>query len=247
VALVPVTISVPKKDLSYKPAGEGLEQTTIALFGRVETLQGNLAYTFEDSMPVAVRDATREKELSQVAIFQKRLPLRAGRYKLSLVVKDQNSGLMTNLQRLILVPGSSVSELTSSSVILTPQVLPVPVGSSVQDSFVLGKYKVIPTVGNEFVSADRFVQAYFEVYNLDLDQSTLNPSVQAEISLAKDNQTVFPFTPFQKEYEFVGDRLLVHKTIPFNGLTPGNYTVLFRITDLITNRSVEPRVSFILR
>ncbi|MBZ5498191.1 MAG: GWxTD domain-containing protein [Acidobacteriia bacterium] len=247
IALVPITLSFRKKDLSYKQAAAGLEQATVAVFGRVETLAGSLAYSFEDSVPVEVRDDTREKDLNQLALFQKRLPLRAGRYKLSLVVKDQNSGMMTNLQRLILVPGSSVEQLTSSSVILTPQVLPVPKGSSIQDSFVFGKYKVIPTVGNEFVAADRFVQAYFEVYNLDLDQSTLSPAVRLEISLTRDGQTVFPLTPFEREYEFVGDRLLVHKTLPFSGLRPGNYTVLFRITDLISNRTLEPRVSFILK
>ena len=247
VALVPITLSLKKSDLSYKQEAEGLEQATLNVFGRVETLQGILAGTFEDSWQVEVHESTREKELNQLALYQKRLPLRPGRYKLSLAVKDQDSGMLTSLQRLILVPGTSVDELTTSSVVLTPQVLPVSMGSSVQDPFVFGKYKVIPAAGNEFVAADRFVQAYFEVYNLDLDESTLTPSVRAEISLLQDNQVVFPYTAFPKEYEFVGDRLLVHKTIPFDGLKPGNYAVRFRITDLITNRSIEPSISFRLK
>jgi GWxTD domain-containing protein len=247
VALVPITLSFRKRDLSYKTAGEGREQTALDIFGRVETLQGTTAYSFEATLPVQVNTLRRERELDQFALFQKRLPLRSGRYKLSLVVRDENSGLMATLQRLVLVPGSSIDQLTSSSVILTPQIMPVSASASIQDAFVFGKYRVVPTVGNEFVPADRFVQAYFEVYNLDLDQSTLSPEVQLEISLFKEGQVVFPYVPFRNEFEFVGDRLLVHKTLPFDGLKPGNYTVMFRITDLITNRTLEPRVSFTLK
>jgi hypothetical protein len=67
------------------------------------------------------------------------------------------------------------------------------------------------------------------------------------LKLTTDEEMVFPFTPFKNEYEFSGDRLLVHKTIPFDGLKPGNYTVLFRITDLMNNRTLEPRVSFSIK
>jgi hypothetical protein len=247
VALVPVTLSFKKGDLSYKQEAAGVSRATVEIYGRVESLQGRLVHTFEDTFQAEVRDASREKDLGQYTLFQKRLPLTPGRYKLSLIAKDESSGNTTTMDQLLLVPRSSVAQLTSSSIILTPQVLPVPNGSSVEEPFVFGKYKVIPTLGDEFVQADRFVQAYFEVYNLDLDQESLKPSVKVEIALLKDGHTIFPYTALQNEFEFEGDRLLVHKTIPFNGLSAGRYTVLFRISDEISRRSVEPRVDFFLK
>jgi len=248
VSLVPITLFFARSDLGFK-AGEtpGVSMAPLSIFGQVQTIQGRLAFAFEDSLQVSLRDSEREKELRQLALFQKRLPLRAGRYKLSLVVKDENSGKMTTLDRLLLIPGGSIDGLATSSVILTPQVIPAARNASLDEPFILGKYKVIPAPGNEFVPEDRFVQAYFEVYNLDLDQATLQPSPQLAISLLKDGRQVFPLTRFANEYEFVGDRLLVHKTLPFDGLEAGEYTVIFRVTDLLTRRSIEPRVSFVLK
>ncbi len=111
----------------------------------------------------------------------------------------------------------------------------------------LGKYKVIPALSNEFVPEDRSVQTYFEVYNLDLDQSSLEPSVRIEISLYREGEPVFPLTPIHSEYEFVADRLLVYKTIPFHGLIPGKYTLVFRITDRIKGRQLQPHVDFVMK
>jgi hypothetical protein len=67
----------------------------------------------------------------------------------------------------------------------------------------------------------RFAQAYFEVYNLKLDESTLEPRVKIEIALDHGNEGIFPFTRLGQGYEYLRHRLLVHETIPFRGLQPG--------------------------
>jgi len=104
-------------------------------------------------------------------------------------------------------------------------------------------------VGDEsrFKAGDEFVQSYFEVYNLAIDQSTGRPSVAVEISLLKGSERVFGFQPIQQEFEFDGDRLLVYKTIPFQGLDTGRYSLEFRVTDRIRAARIERRVEFVLQ
>lgn len=55
---------------------------------------------------------------------------------------------------------------------------------------------------------------------------------------------MFDFTPIDQEFEFVGDRLMVYKTLPFAGLEKGNYKVKFRVTDLISGQVIETEARF---
>lgn len=247
ISLVPVTLGIKNQDLTYQPIAPGVEKATVDVYGRLENLQGQVQYTFEDTLTSERRESTQAQQGGQLSLYQKSLPLHPGRYKLSLVVRDANSGNLNTHDRLVLVPRSSESELVCSSIILTRRLLKTPQGASMGDPFVLGKYKAIPIFKNEFIGEDRFVQAYLEVYNLALDQSSLEPSVQIEISLYQMDQLVFPFTPIASEYEFSADRLLIYKTVPFDGLVAGKYTLIFRITDQINGQQVRPRVDFVMK
>jgi len=234
-SLVPITFSIENKELTFTPHPEksDLLVTQINLFGRIETLSGRIAYSFEDNIERRVVKQEYERDRSGFSVFQKRLPLEPGRYKLSLVLREQASGKLATLDHLIVVPKTVEHALQTSTVMLTRAVASPPDSATIADPFVIGRYKVVPTPDNRFVLEDQFVQAYFEVYNLQLDQSTQQPSVQIEISLLKGSKRVFPFQPIEQEFEFDYDRLLIYKTIPFAGLEPGAYTLDFRITDQI--------------
>ncbi len=114
------------------------------------------------------------------------------------------------------------------------------------DPFVLGKYRVVPSSDNRFRPEEQFALAYFEVYNLALDQTTLEPSARVEIALAWEGEPVFPFSEIKQEIEFDGDRLLIHKTIPFQGLKEGTYTLRFNVTDQIRQQSITTDVEFLI-
>ena len=227
VSLVPVTLAIKNHDLTYEPIRAGVKRATIEVYGRLENLQGRVQYAFEDTVHSDLREATPAQDRRKLSLYQKSLPLRPGRYKLSLVVRDTHSGNLMTEDRLVLVPHNAGSELVCSSITLTRRLLETPQGASLGDPFVLGKYKVIPILSNEFVPEDRFVQV--------------------EISLRKEDQAVFPFTRIEREYEFAADRLLVYKTIPFEGLVKGQYTLVFRITDQIGGQEVRPRVNFLIQ
>jgi GWxTD domain-containing protein len=253
VALVPLTLYVRNQDLSFSSFSEDVLRAELSVYGRVESVGGKVEYVFEDTIKKDVKKETQKRKIQGITLYQKRLPLEVGRHKLSLVLREESTGKIKTLDRLILIPKRSATDLFSSSVILSPQVRRVPENGSLGDPYVLTQYSVRPVETDEFRVSDAFVQSYFEVYNLQVDQSTMEPDARVEIALDywdKDGQKsgeakeIFPFTQIQNEFEFAGDRLLIYKTIPFAGLAPGKYRVRFRISDEVVDKTIEKDVAF---
>ncbi len=247
-SLVPVTIFLKDKELQFglKEGSENTLAASLAIFGQIQTLSGRRMYTFEDDVQ-RHRSSTGPAPGGQAeTVYQKRFPLEAGRYKLSLVIQDLGSGKMATREELLVVPQSHKDELETSSVVLTPRVSEAGYDETVGDPFVVGKYRVVPCPDNRFRPEEQFAQAYFEVYNLALDQTTRQPAPRVEISLLREGKPVFPFTEIEQEMDFDGDRLLIHKTIPFKGLIEGRYTLQFNVSDQIRRQSVRKDVDFVI-
>ena len=102
----------------------------------------------------------------------------------------------------------------------------------------------------DFLTASAVDQAEIDsivIQDLQIDQTTHRPEVRVEIALNRGQSSVFPFTPIDQEFEFDRDRLLIYKTIPFQGLEEGEYTLQFRITDEVGSQSVEQAVQFVMQ
>ncbi len=246
--VVPVTFFVENHELTFKPVAEGSQtlDAHVNFYGRVETLTGRITYTFDEDVHRRIDRNDLESNPKGLSVFQRSFPLNPGRYKLSAVVRDVESAKLATLERALIVDPPKDDSLATSSVMLTRQVGLPPDGVTIGQPFVIGKYKVIPTKESRFSPDDKFVQAYFEVYNLKVDQGTLKPSVRVEISLRDGSSEIFPYQEIHQEFEFDQDRLLVYKVIPFDGLKAGRYALKFRITDLTDGRSMEKSVEFSL-
>ena len=245
-SLVPVTVFLKDKDLHFAPEKDA-EDTLVArvgIYGHLQTLSGRRIYTFEDDIDRRVRAGTLTKGLHTEAVYQKRFPLEPGRYKLSLVIQDQGSGKTATAEELVVVAAPRRDELETSTVVLTAQLGAPRDDETVGDPFILGKYRVVPASDNRFRPEEQSAEAYFEVYNLALDQTTLQPSSRVEIALVHEGESVFPFTEISRPMDFDGDRLLVYTTIPFRGLVEGQYTLQFRVSDRIRQQSVRRDVDF---
>ena len=247
-SLVPVTVFLEDKDLHFasEKVGEDRLVARVGIYGHMQTLSGRRTYTFEDAIERRVLVGTLTQGLQTEAVYQKRFPLEPGRYKLSLVIQDQGSGKIATADELVVVSPPRPDELETSTVVLTPRLSSPGIDETVGDPFVLGKYRVVPSSDNRFRPEERFAQAYFEVYNLALDQTTLEPSARVEIALAWEGKPVFPFTEINQEVDYDSDRLLIYKTIPFQGLIEGKYTLQFNVTDQIRQQSVRTHVDFVI-
>ena len=115
--LVPVTVQVRNRDITFADK-EGVQHGVVNIFGRLTTLSGKVAQTFEDTVVADVPAELLAREAEALKIYSKAVPLRPGRYKLDVVVKDVNGDRVGSKSQGIIVPEFSDEKLTNSSLIL---------------------------------------------------------------------------------------------------------------------------------
>ncbi len=240
-ALVPVTIEINNSDLSYRKTAEGIEQATVNLYALVQTIGGKIAYEFEDTIA-----SNRSAGKPGKSLYQKSLPLRPGRYKLSLVVKDITSGKIGTIDKGIVVPEFG-AELASSSIILADRIKPARPDELLPDPFVMeGGLKIYPNVSGVF-SNNQIMGVYFEVYNLNMDQAGL-PSLP-DISYVLFDGNGRPLEAHLLSQSpiktgIVGDKVVVTKFISLKGFSSGEYRLKFEVVDKISGRKIFPEAKF---
>src|SRR5215467_1941574 len=91
--LTPVTILLQNKDLAWQEQ-DGVHTFTGHVLIKVTAINGRPAPggTVEDSIEQRLADSDFKRQLGGVSLYQKTIPLRPGRYKIDIVVKDKNSG-----------------------------------------------------------------------------------------------------------------------------------------------------------
>ena len=87
--LVPITIQMKNRDITFQNK-DGVDRGTVDIFGRVTTLTGRVAQTFEDPVQADIPAELLARSAENSQVYWKALPLRPGRYRLDIVVKDVN-------------------------------------------------------------------------------------------------------------------------------------------------------------
>ena len=139
--LVPVTLQIKNKDITFA-SKDGIQRGTVNIFGRVTGITGKVAQTFEDTVQVDVPQELLEKTVEHSSLYWKAVPLRAGRYRIDLVVKDVNGDRVGTWSRGIMVPEYNEDKLASSSLILSDKMEKVATKSVGSGSFVIGETKL---------------------------------------------------------------------------------------------------------
>jgi GWxTD domain-containing protein len=240
--LVPLTVSLRRKDLSYQ-LKDGLHHCEINVFGRVSTLTGRIVQTFEDVIQLDVHPSMLEKTMGQSAVYQKALPLRPGLYKLNLVLKDLNSGNLGTTEQRLAVPRFEEGRLAHSSLILADRIERAAARKAGTGQFVIGDTKLRPRVGEEFRSSDR-MGVYVQVYNLGLDEDTQMPRATIEYSVRQGDQVFLSHTETTAELPRAGSQLTLEKSVPLEELKPGQYELRIAVIDHIRQVTVNPGADF---
>jgi len=243
--LVPITIAIKKKDIVFK-LQDGLHVSTVNVFGRVTTMTGRVAQTFEDVLRLDVPPALLERTLQQPTIYQKALPLRPGLYKLNIVLKDLNSGNLGTLEQRLAVPAFEEEQLAHSSLILADLMERVPAKDVGTGQFVLGNTKVRPVVNDEFTPEER-MGIYLQVYNLGINEQSHKPDATIEYTIHKGDRTVFAYTETTGQLERAGRQITLEKVLSLATFAPGEYTLDIKVTDQVRQQSISPSVTFHIR
>lgn len=207
LALVPVTLSIENKDLTFKQEN-GSHRATINLYGQLETLNRRVELKFDDSIMLEYPDKSAlQAGLNKSSLYQKQLSLRPGRYKLSLVAKDANSGKIGTIEQLLLVPQYPTDRLALSSIVLADRVGLASERDGPLDPFVIGGFKIYPNSKHQF-EPGKTIYIYFEVYNPSFDQSQSRPAVDLKLTLLGDGREIISGSLNRYAY-FLDDRIAV--------------------------------------
>ena len=245
--LVPITVQVPTRQLTFKEAN-GVDTATLNIFARVTSLSGRVIQTFEDTLVDDQVAAGLQQSLGTAQIYQKQVPLSPGLYKLDIVVKDVNSGNVGVVDTRLPVPRFQDDTLSASSVILSDEISPVSAKDIGLGQFVLGDLKVRPKMDSAFTQADK-MGVFLQVYNLKVDDKTHKADASVEYTVTKEKETdpVLKFTVTSDKMPQHGEELTLPYAITLGSLPPGKYTLAVAITDNLAKQSITPTTVFTVK
>jgi GWxTD domain-containing protein len=250
--LVPVTIQMRNRDITFVNK-DGIQRGTVNIFGRLSTLTGKVVQTFEDTVQVDVPAELLPRTAENASVYWKAMPLRAGRYKLYVAVKDVNGDRKGIWSRSIIVPEFSDDKLATSSLVVADLMEPVPTKDIGTGSFVIGTTKVRPRVaaadGKPALfkrNRDQKLNFWMQVYNLGVDQKTNKPSATIEYNITNlaTNKSVVQKTETTDTMGNVGEQVTLQKSITTANLQPGIYKIEIKVNDNISKQTIDPSQVF---
>jgi hypothetical protein len=243
--LVPITIQIPNRQMNFQ-AKEGVHSASLNVFARVTTLTGRIVQTFEDVIQRDIPESLFRTELEGQSVYQKAVPLRPGRYRLDVVIKDVNSGDVGTIATALPVPRYDQNQLAVSTLILADKIEPVPAHSIGLGPFVLGASKVRPRVDEAFTTDDN-LGLYLQVYNLKLDEATHKTSASVNYRITRDDKDVLNHTETNADLGQHGTQLTLEKLLPLRALEPGKYKIEIQITDNHAHQSIGQKAGFTVK
>ena len=250
--LVPITIQMKYRDITFANK-DGVQRGTVNIFGRVTTLTGKVVQTFEDTAQVDVPAELLPRTAENSSVYWKALPLRPGRYKVEIAVKDVNGDRKGLWSRGIVVPEFSDDKLSNSTLIVADQMEPVPTKDVSTGNFVIGLTKVRPRVapadGKPALfkrNKDQKVNFWMQVYNLGVDDKTHKPSATFEFDIVNvaTNKPVVQKTESTEQMGNVGEQVTLQKSIASANLPPGVYKINIKVNDNISKQTIDPSATF---
>jgi GWxTD domain-containing protein len=250
--LVPITIQMKYRDITFANK-DGVQRGTVNIFGRVTTLTGKIVQTFEDTAQVDVPAELLPRTAENSSVYWKALPLRPGRYKVEIAVKDVNGDRKGLWSRGIVVPEFSEDKLSNSSLIVADQMEAVPTKDVSTGNFVIGLTKVRPRVapadGKPALfkrSKDQKVNFWMQVYNLSVDDKTHKPSATFEFDIVNmaTNKPVVQKTESTDQMGNVGEQVTLQKSIASANLPPGVYKINIKVNDNVSKQTIDPSATF---
>ncbi len=248
--LVPITVQVKNKDVTWS-GKDGVQRMALNIFGRVTTLTGRIAQTFEDTVTDGLPDELLPKVLDNSHVYWKALPLRPGRYRVDIVCKDVNGDKVGTWSRGILVPEYNEDKLASSSLIVADEMQKVATKSVGAGNFVIGDTKVRPRVEPSngqpaMFKRDQKVNFWMQVYNLGIDQQTHKPSadISYEVVNLATQKPIVQLAETTHQLGNVGEQVTLEKSLPLRDVPPGNYQITIKVNDQISKQNLKSTAKF---
>ena len=248
--LVPVTIQVKNRDITFVNK-DGVQRGTVNIFGRVTTLTGHIAQTFEDTVQVDVPAELLPKVGGEFPRSTGRR-FRCGRAAIA----------WTSCERRERRPGGNLEQGCAGAGLRGRQAGrffadrggPDGAGCGQErghGNFVIGTTKCgrgcrRRTASRSCSSAIRKLNFWMQVYNLGVDDKTHKPSATVEYDVvnAATNKAVIHTVESTDQMGNIGDQVTLQKTLSAANLDPGVYRIQIKVNDNISKQTVDPSATF---
>ena len=230
-ALVPITLRVEHKNLSFK-AEQDVYTAQLALYGRVTSLANRVVVEFEDDLFTPYKKELLTQGLRQSSMYQKIISLERGkRYKLEVIVKDLQSGSLGVAQD-VLAPPAEDGKLSGSSLVIADSIRQLSEASTETRMFVLGDVWIRPSM-TKAVPAGAPFGVYLQVYNASLDQASSMPTLHLTYRILQDGNVVRQVVDtVGKSVQFYSkQRIVLIRQLDLTGMEPGKYLIQLTVED----------------
>ncbi|MBP7474021.1 MAG: GWxTD domain-containing protein [Pyrinomonadaceae bacterium] len=235
------TVQATNKELTFEQSG-GLEQATMNIFGRITAVSGKRSGIFEDSVTATATAAELAEARDRKSVYQKAIALTPGTYKVDVVVRDVKSGNKGIVNLGFVVPRYDEKKLSTSSMVLASK-LRSTTASDIGQSFVIGNAKVIPNLSGVYKQGQE-VGLYMQVYNAQVDQTTLRPAVDVDYILSKDGKELLKQREDWTGLSDSGQRLTLARLLPTDVMPTGDYEIKVMIKDRVGGQIIENKGKF---
>lgn len=216
------------------------------LYVQVSDMNRAMVYEFDDVLSAHAGEQPLADVLKGQTYYQRFIPLKAGRYKLQLLLRDPMAQKATSREMAMAIPQGSTLEPEASSIILADIIQKAPPDRMKLDPFVLGHLRVVPNLRGYFTSKD-MLGLYVEFYNLQLDASEQQPSVNIDSYFCDGKERGATLPKSNENLQVDGTSILFNKGIPLVGLTPGKHRICLEMNDLLAQKRAAARAEFEIR
>ncbi len=140
------------------------------------------------------------------------------------------------------VPKYDEKKLSTSSLILTSK-LRTTTERDIGQMFVIGNTKVIPNLAGQFRQGEE-VGVYLQVYNAEVDQTTLRPAVDVDYVLLRDGKELLRQKEDWSGLSDSGQRLTLARLLPTSFIPAGDYEIKVQIKDRVGGQIIENKGKF---
>jgi len=251
--LVPLTLQIRNRDITFNTK-DGASIGTVNIEGRVTSISGRVAQTFEDTVKVEVPSDLLTQTTNSASVYWKSLPLRPGHYKIDIVIKDVNEAdHIGTWERGIVVPEYDDDHLAASSLILADKMEQVPSKQIGEGNFVIGNTYIRPRVSPNTITPVSFTRAqnlnfWMQIYNLRIDDKSKknNATIEYTITDMATQKQVLTKSELTSVLNPNADQITVEKTLPLASLTPGKYQVSIHVNDGNSKQQIGQTADFVV-
>lgn len=235
------TVQTSNRELKFEQIG-GLETARMNIFGRITAVSGKRSGIFEDSVVTNATAIELADAMDRKSVYQKAIALTPGTYKVDVVVRDVGTGNKGIVNMGFTVPRYDEKKLSTSSLVLTSKLRSTN-ERDIGQMFVIGNSKVVPNLGGVYKQGQE-VGIYLQVYNAEIDQTTLRPAVDVTYILTKDGKEVFRQAEDWSGLSDSGQRLTLARLLPTTNMPTGDYNIRIEIKDRVGGQLIKNEDKF---